>query len=201
MENKNLRTVNYYDAHAEEWVEKHNGYEERTYWPDEMRRFRELLPEGKILEIGSGSGKDASNLIRLGYDYTGIDASGGLLKIAEKRNPGGTFRKMSVQSLDFEKNTFNGFWTVATLLHIPKEEIDLSLRNIAEAVKLDGIGFISLKAGAGEREDKETGRWFSYYSGEEFAKILRRNDFKLIESGTRKGEKGYWLLFFVKVEK
>lgn len=201
MKDRQLKTINFYDTHALEWSTAHNGFEETSYWKDEMEIFHNLLPSGKILEIGSGSGKDASALMRLGFDYLGTDASGGFLQIAKKRNPGATFRKVSAQDLDFDQNTFDGFWTVATLLHIPKDEMGIVLKNIARVVKPGGIGFISLKAGAGEREDKETGRWFSYYSGKEFQKILDRNNMKVIKNGTRKGENGFWLIFFVRVEK
>lgn len=201
MEDKKARTIGYYDVHANEWTNKHHGDEQESYWKTEMDVFHKLLPSGKILEIGSGSGKDASALLRLGYDYVGTDASKGLLEIAKKRNPVAVFRNVAVQDLDFEENEFDGFWTAATLLHIPKDEIDDVLKNIARVVRIDGVGFISVKAGAGEREDTETGRWFSYYSSEGFKDILERNKLKVLESRTKRGEKDFWLVFFVKVEK
>lgn len=201
MKDKKLQTINYYDTHAREWSNAHHGDEQTSYWEDEMNKFHKFLPSGKVLEIGCGSGKDASNIIRLGYDYVGTDPSKGLLEIAQKRNPGTSFRNKSVQGLDFEENEFDGFWTAATLLHIPKDEIDDALQSIIRVVRNGGIGFISLKAGEGEREDAETERWFSYYSGEEFTKILEKNRLKVIEFGTKKGEKDFWLVFLVKVEK
>lgn len=193
-------TVDYYDREAENWATAHDGHEESSYWAREMDMFHRLLPKGKVLEIGSGTGKDASALIALGYDYTGTDASEGLLKIARKRNPTASFKRVGVHELDFPGGTFDGFWTAATLLHIPKDKIDQALTKIGQVVKPGGIGFVSMKAGAGERTDPETGRWFSYYSQEDFRGVLKRNGFEVVEEQTRKGEKDWWLVYFVRKE-
>ena len=160
MEDKKARTIDYYDTNAKKWSEVHHGDEQESYWKVEMDIFHKFLPSGKVLEVGSGSGKDASALLGLGYDYVGTDASRGLLEIAQKRNPGVEFRNKAVQDLDFEDDRFDGFWTAATLLHIPKNEIDDARQNIVRVVRQNSVGFISVKAGAGEREDEETGGGF-----------------------------------------
>lgn len=196
---KEKQTVKYYDKKAEAWANTHHGFEEVSYWQSEMERFHELLPSGKVLEIGSGSGKDAESLIKMGYDYTGTDASEGLLKVAKKRNPRATFKHVGVHDLDFSEHEFDGFWTVATLLHIPKDRTDEALQKIKTQIKSGGIGFITMKAGAGEREDPETGRWFAYYSKEGFQEVLERNGYQVIEEKNRQGEKDWWLCFWVKV--
>lgn len=201
MENKNFRTISYYDTHAKEWSEKHHGFDDGTYWVVEMDRFHKLLPEGNILEIGSGTGKDARELLKHGYGYVGIDASSGLLKIARERNPNVLFKHVAVQDMRFPENSFDGFWSVATLLHVPKDEIDLSLKKIAYVVKPGGIGFVTIKAGNGEMNDPDTGRWYFYYSNAEFNNILKRNNFEVIASENIKGENDTWLVYFVKNNK
>ena len=193
------KTVNYYNKNAKVWAFTHHGYEEASYWQNEMERFHELLPVGKILEVGSGSGKDAEMLKKMGYEYVGTDASEGLIKVARKRNPKVTFRNVGVYDLDFPKHEFDGFWTVATLLHIPKNRIDKALKKIKTQIKPGGIGFITMKAGVGEKEDPDTGRWFAYYSRDEFQKVLERNGYRVVEEKSSKGEKNLWLCFWVKV--
>ncbi len=195
---KEQKTVGYYDTEAEEWVSAHGGSEGDSYWKDQMAKFHELLPNGKVLEVGSGAGKDAAALISLGYDYTGTDASEGLLKIAQRRNPGAKFERMAVNDLEFPEGEFDGFWTSATLLHIPKSGIDGSLERIKRVVKPGGIGFISVKQGGGEKEDEETGRWFAFYTKDEFSDILGRNGYEILESETRVTEEDTWLVFYVK---
>ena len=155
-----------------------------------------MLPSGKVLEIGSGAGKDAQALIQMGYEYTGTDASKGLIDLAQQRNPGAKFENKSVFDLDYPDNTFDGFWTAATLLHIPKSRIDEALGTIRRVVKPGGVGFISLKQGEGEKEDPNTGRWFSYYSRDEFADILEGNSFRVENFEVRAGQKDTWLVFY-----
>lgn len=144
---KEKRTVDYYDQEAESWASAHGGNESESYWKEEMEKFHQLLPSGKVLEIGSGAGKDAAALIALGYDYTGADASEGLINVAQRRNPQARFKKVSVRELDFPAHEFDGFWTTATLLHTPKDKIDEALRKIKLQVKPNGVGFISMKQG------------------------------------------------------
>lgn len=197
------KTLSYYDNNAEEWAKAHHGFEPESFWKDWMKKLHKLLPSGKVLEIGSGTGKDASNLITLGYDYVGTDASKGLLKIAQERNPNADFKNLRVQDLkdNFNENEFDGFWTAATLLHIPKDEIEDSLQNIHTVVKNGGIGFISIKQGEGELED-ETGRLFSYHTQDGFADLLIKNGFEVIEKDIQPmSESTIWLIYIVKVKK
>lgn len=195
---KELNTISFYDNQALQWATAHGGNEDESYWKSEMDKFHRFLTSGKIIEIGSGAGKDAAALIKIGYEYTGTDASKGLITVAQQRNPGATFINKSVDELDFSENNFDGFWTAATLLHIPKDRIDTALQSINRVVKPKGVGFISMKAGSGEKIDPETGRWFSYYSQKEFSKVLARNEFKIIDQETRQGEKDLWLVYYVK---
>ena len=105
------KTISYYDSNAKDWVQTH--IVDKT---DKLQKFKQLFPKGKILEIGSGDGLDAFNLIKLGYDYTGIDASKGLLEIAKSKNPDSDLRNISVEEIkeNFKENEFDGFWTAAT---------------------------------------------------------------------------------------
>lgn len=192
-------TVDYYDREAENWSTTHHGNNAGSYWEDEMGRFHELLPSGKILEIGSGTGRDAAALIAMGYDYIGTDASKGLLQMAKKRNPNASFFLKSVEELDFPEGNFDGFWTAATLLHIPKDRIGKALTTIRKQVKLGGIGFISVKQGEGEKIDEPTGRWFAYYSQGEFTDILGKNGYEVVESKVKPTEGDTtWLIYFVR---
>ncbi len=191
-------TVDYYDREGEAWVSTHGGNEGDSYWRVEMEKFHQLLPCGKVLEIGSGAGKDAAALIKMGYDYVGTDASEGLIKIAQKRNPGVRFEHVGVCQLNFPQHEFDGFWTAATLLHIPKDRIDEALEKIKTQVKAGGIGFISMKQGQGEKVDEKTGRWFAYYSQDEFTEVLERNGYSVVKKATRQGEKDVWLCFWVR---
>ncbi len=200
MDDKKVETVKYYDQAANSWSASHGGDDKESWWKDEMTRFNEYLPSGRILEIGSGVGKDAEALIRLGYDYTGTDASNGLLELARKRNPSATFIQRYAHEIDHSLGEFDGFWASAVLLHIPRDEMRDSLLAISSVIKNDGVGFITMKEGEDERVDEKTGRLFTYYKEEEFRDVLESTGFSVLEVGRRDTEKDNWLIFYVKKE-
>lgn len=202
-------TVDTYDTNAQAWIKKHST---PGIWAQEMAIFKKLLPKGKILEIGAGGGRDAKELIALGYDYVGIDVSRGLLIEAQKLNPQAQFFHQNIYELDSSKHSFDGFWTSATLLHIPKSRINEALKKIHAVVRPNGIGFISIKQGRGEKIELdepqlpgERKRLFSYYSQDEFRKILMQNGYQVVKSylssliPTTQGIT--WIIYFVKVIK
>jgi SAM-dependent methyltransferase len=150
-------TKSTYDALATQWAGEHST---QGFWLDEMRRYHEQLPGGKILEIGAGGARDAKELVKLGYDYVGTDVSTGLLEIARNELPGYPFFEQSVYDLDFDGEQFDGFWASAVLLHIPKSRIDEALSRIKSVVRARAIGFISIKDGTGERRELDE-KWFT----------------------------------------
>lgn len=111
--------------------------------------------------------------------------------------------------MDYPESSFDGFWTSATLLHIPKSRIDEALRSIHRVVRPERVGFISIKKGEGEKievdEPQMTGerkRLFSYYSREEFREALKRNGYKVVEERIRPmSERTTRLIYFVEVVK
>ena len=173
------------------------------FWTEEYQTFKKFLKGKKILDVGSGSGREAEFFLRDKFDYLGTDASPAMIKQAKKLVPKGKFRLMNMLSLKFPKKSFDGFWAAASLLHIPKKKQSTVLKSLHKILKDDGVGFISLKFGTGEGlfTDK-TGykRFFSYHSLPSFKKILKQNSFNVIKSGTKKHpeRKERWLMFFVK---
>ena len=192
-------TLETYNATAKQWSEKHATV---GFWKEEMGTFRKLLPSGKILEIGSGGGRDAKELIALGYEYVGTDISTGLIEVAKRENPHATFLSQSVYELDFPEGTkFDGFWASAVLLHIPKVRINAALQHIKKFMRDGAVGFISLKQGDGERIEEDK-RFFVYYYEEEFRQVLQGNSFEVVQTTVRSmSGKTTWLCFFVRVHK
>ncbi len=194
------QTVDAYDVNATAWADSRD---KQGVWGNEKNKFHSYLPQGKIVEIGSGGGRDAKDLIAMGYEYIGTDISKGLLEVAKKNNPAVTFFLKSVYELDFPEKSFDGFWASAVLLHMPKNRIDEALQNIKHILKPGGIGFISLKKGDGEKfvEGDHVGisykRFFSFYKQEEFAEVLKRNNFEILESYEFDHSNKKWLAFFI----
>jgi len=195
------QTVDAYDQNATVWAKSRN---KKGDWAEEKKKLKQYVPTGKMLEIGAGGGRDARDLIDMGYEYVGTDISQGLLKEAQKNNPGATFLLQSVYELDFPDNSFDGVWACAVLLHMPKDRIDNALQSMHRVMKVGGTLFISLKKGDGEKlvEGDHVGiqykRFFSFYEMPEFSEILLRNNFEIIESYEMDHSNKKWLAFFVK---
>lgn len=193
-----------YDSMAEQFVLEHNS---SGFWRKEMGIFKRFLSAGKILEIGSGGGRDARELVALGYEYIGTDISAKLVEAARRESLGITFLVKGINDLAFPRGTkFDGFWASAVILHIPKKRVGQALQQIRKYMRNGAIGYISLKEGTDEvlRDTDAKGfkdrRFFAYYSEEEFGEILRKNGFEILRMITHpmKGEPT-WLCFFVKV--
>jgi ubiquinone/menaquinone biosynthesis C-methylase UbiE len=195
------QTIQAYDQNASAWAGSRN---QKGVWGDEKKKFFSYLPTGRIIEVGSGGGRDAKEFIEHGYDYTGTDISKGLLEEARKNNPGVPFTLQSVYELDFPDESFDGFWASAVLLHMPKDRIDEAIQSLRRVLKTQGIGFISLKKGDGEKfvEGDHVGitykRFFSFYQAPEFTEILKRNHFEILETYEFDHSNKKWLAFFVK---
>lgn len=199
-------TIDTYNKSAADWGREHL---DTSYWEEEFVKFKNFLPSGKILEIGCGGGRDAKVLISMGYDYIGTDVAKNFINEAKKTVVNGKFLCRSVYDLEFEKNSFDGFWTSAVFLHIPKDKVDDALREVSRVTKPNGVGFISIKQGKGEpiieeqiAGDKVGKRFWAFYHKPEFDEVLKRNNLEVL--GFRKWAKSKrtsWLIYFVRVNK
>ena len=199
LTNQEQQTVNYYNQQGKGWVEQQSPV---SFWAQEIETFKQLLPTGKIIEIGVGAGLEAQLLLnQKTYDYVGIDISPTMLAMAQQRNPEAKFMEASLHELPFSSDTFDGFWAALVFLHVPKNRIDQALLSLTKVLKKNACGFISLKGGYGEETDKETNRFFSYFTSDEFTNILKKHHFIVEKNYERKEIKRIkehtWLVFFV----
>lgn len=77
-ENKQ-KTIDTYNKIAPNYSESHFVH----FWVEEFEKFKNYIPGKKVLDIGCGAGRDAAIFVENGFDYTGIDASEGMLNIAK----------------------------------------------------------------------------------------------------------------------
>ncbi len=179
------------------------------FWLPEFKKFHQVLPTGKVIDVGCGSGRDAILFIESGYDYVGVDISDEMLAEARKLVPTASFVKGNVYSLEYPSRHFGGFWAVASLLHIPKINAALALQEIKRVTRPGGVGFLAMKEGDGEiivrgPYDGDE-RLFSFYAEEEFLALLQGNGFEIIEHSRDVREykisksSTVWLLFTVRV--
>lgn len=180
LSEREMQVTDWYNQNGELWAGQRKKNSEPSFWAYEYEYFRSLKNQGSLLEIGSGSGREATEWTRMGFEYTGIDTSLVLLKIAQENEPAGRYFHTSIYDMPFAPGSFDAFSSWAMLPHIPKERIAIALDAIQKVLKPGALGFIAMREGEGEKQEPETGRWFSYYLQDEFEEILRAQGFEII---------------------
>lgn len=128
----------------------------------QLSDFLAWLPPGaRILELGSGNGRDAAAMQAAGFEVTPSDASAQLAARAEALL-GRAVRIMAFHELD-EVAYYEGVWACAALLHAPRSELTDDFARIHRALKPGGHFVASFKAGDEEGRDG-LGRYYNYLS-------------------------------------
>jgi ubiquinone/menaquinone biosynthesis C-methylase UbiE len=186
LDNYEETTIQTYDNNAAIWAKQHDFDLSNNVFADALIEFYGLVADGlSVLEVGCGGGRDAAELVKH-YNYTGTDASGGMIRAAETNVPDGTFIKCNVYDLSEINKKFDAFWAAAVLLHIPKHRIDEALRSIRAVTTKDAIGMIAIKVG--DKEEFEVRdidgvheeRLFTYWTNEDFTEVLKRNGLDIV---------------------
>ena len=201
---ESAETVQVYNSLTKLWVQRHD---DADYWEPWAIRFQELLPRGVVLDIGCGTGAHTGGLSRLGLEVHGIDPSSALLTLARDRYPDRYFEFGSFHSIPGDK-LYDGFWAVASLLHIPKSEAGSALRNVRDRTRVGGLGFLVVKEGEGEiwkdeRVDEVlVRRFFALYCETELRELSVAAGFSILQFERRVREDGGepWLCLWLRAE-
>ena len=160
--------------------------------------MRMIVSEGKVLDLGCGTGSASLALLKRGFAPFPIDASQEMVKVAE------SLLKIKARNISFdeidEHNFYDAIWANFSLLHIPKKQFCDILKKLCFSLKNEGLLFLSLKRGEGEGRDR-LGRFYSYYQKKEVEKFLEKANFqtrKLTEGQSvgLAGNKESWMGFF-----
>ncbi len=116
-----------YDESLPEHVVEH-------YLRKRLAFITQLVPLGKVLDVGCGTGALAARLVERGYEVAGIDPSEGMLAVLRERAPAVRAVVGSGTELPFEDQSFDLVVTVATLHHVA--EPDAVRRTLAEMVRV-----------------------------------------------------------------
>lgn len=173
--NEQIKTIEYYNNHAEEFCEKTKDAD-MSYCYGKFRQY--VKPQGKILDVGCGSGRDSRRFIEDGYQVSAMDASEEMCKYAGKYIEQ-QVKCQRVEEITYE-NEFDGIWACASLLHVGKEEMPIVIGKLYKALKKNGILYASFKVGSGERFTD--GRFFNDYMEKEIMEIFSgQKDFNIME--------------------
>ena len=141
--------------------------------------FLKNLPynQGKILDLGCGSGRDSKYFLNSGFKVVAMDISEELGKRASEYI-GQKVIIQDMRELNYQ-DEFIGIWACASLLHLDEDEIIETLRKIFKSLKRDGIVYISFKYG--DKNYEKDGRKFTCFTYEKFIKIGKELENKILQ--------------------
>ncbi len=192
-----------YNRIAEDW---HRDHLDDDWWIEGTDLFiKSLAPGAHVLDVGCGSGVKSRYLIDRGFKVTGIDISEKLLEIARRDVPEAEFKVFSMTDLDSMRETFDGVFAQASLLHIPKKDAGEVVQKMVRRLVSGGHLSINVKeTQEGKPEEgmlKEDGygyqyeRFFSYFTMSELEHYLADAGLQVVSElrNQNKSGKTVWL--------
>lgn len=166
MQSPSVSQIDFYDTHADEYCRSTVGLDMSSVYE---RFLCELAPGAHILDAGCGSGRDTKIFLGRGFVVTAFDGSPQMARFANVY----TGQKCSVlrfQEMQFQQE-FDGVWACASLLHVPKCEMEDVLGRFVTALEPGGIMYVSFIEGEGERISTD-GRLYNSYTAESLSDLL-----------------------------
>lgn len=188
--------MSYYKEHSKEFIES-------TFNCDMSEQYfffeKHLKNRGKILDIGFGSGRDSLYFKSKGYDVYAIDPEESFVEHAKELGLDHIY-KQKAEEIKF-KNTFDGIWACASLLHVSSNSLSDVFARCFKALKKGGIFYASFKYGNFEGE--RNGRFYLDLNEETIKHYYLSSGLKLIEfsitEDIRPNKSDKWLnLIFLK---
>ncbi|KRQ96640.1 SAM-dependent methyltransferase [Bradyrhizobium jicamae] len=145
-------TVRSYDLVAAEYAAEAAAMPE--WVATEIDAFvTELGGSGRVLEIGSGGGRDALELEKRGISVRRTDVSKGFVELLRERGfEADLLDPLTDDLADPERpdKPYDGIWACACLIHIAREDFGTVLGRLADATRTGSRLHASVRDGDGE---------------------------------------------------
>ena len=153
MDENFFNTIKYYNDNAKTFV-SHTVNADLCELYD---KFLSMLPSrARILDAGSGSGRDTKSFREMGHEVVAIDASIEMVKATSNLSQGPNFH---ATFCEYQSDIpFDGIWACASLLHVSSREMTKTLQHLSDMLKIDGCMFVSFKIGRSQQI--RNGRFF-----------------------------------------
>ena len=185
-------TIGAYDAYADDYAAGTSDMPEAV--AANIARFVGAVgSDARILEIGSGPGRDALALEQIGVSVRRTDISPGFVR--HLRNAGYVADLVDPLRDDLtdplrEGAPYDGVWANASLLHLRREAMPVALRRLATVTRPGGTLHLTLKEGDGARWSVHghvgAPRYFTFWREELLNDVLLQSGWRVDE--VRRGE-------------
>lgn len=170
-------TIDYYNHNAA-WYFKETVNVNMTECCERFLKY--IVPGGRIIDMGAGSGRDTKYFKDHGYIVEAIDASEEMCRLASVYS-GIEVRCKNICDWRPEKN-YDGIWANASLVHMSIAEIERFIIKASNCLNLNGAFYISMKSGIHTGYDNN-GRYFTEFSKEILQQIILKNmTFRIVET-------------------
>ena len=190
-----MDSIDYYERYAASYYENTVNLN----MEEALGRFLALLPENaEVLDLGCGTGRDTVYLEDAGCYVTPMDGSEQMCRLAEIYTDKEVLH-MTFEEMEFEE-VFDGIWACASLLHVEGKNMDRIMKKVVNALKPDGVIYMSFKYG--DAEEIRNQRLFHDYTEETaYDMVMRQEGVRIVEmwqSDDVRGIETKWLNLLVK---
>ena len=110
----------------------------------ELKRYLNLVPGKKVLDLGIGQGRNSIPLAELGFNVTGVDYSTKCLEICKNTCNKLNLVKSDIRTFDIEKDKYDIILSGYVLHFLHKNDSYQIIENIKNNIKNNGIVYISV---------------------------------------------------------
>ncbi len=160
-----------------------------------------LRPGARVLEVGSGSGRDAQVLESAGLSVRRTDITPAFVNLMRDAGYEADVVDPAIDDLTDPAapgTPYAGVWADASLLHVDRDELPLVLSRLADATEPGGVLFAAVKEGDGEdwsiHGNVTAPRFFTYWREEPLRSVLSGAGWRVEQVEHETGDRGEsWL--------
>lgn len=113
-------------------------------------QVRQLVtPDGRILDLGCGTGEQVTRHLADRYRMVGVDLSWRSAALARLRVPTASFVVADMATVAFRSESFDAVIAFFSLIHVPREEHAALLQSVSTWLRPGGHLVVTMGAGAG----------------------------------------------------
>ncbi len=164
-------------------------YERAEMFATHERLAGFFAPGSRLLECGSGSGRDAAFLLHKGMDIIALDSSPEMIAAARKRHPELKGRLLNGQIPEglngFSPESFDGLLSIATVMHLDPVQVRSFLEHAYKILRPAGRLYYSIclsRAGLNPAGFDDKGRYFLLREQEWWLNLTVKSGFNLADT-------------------